>query len=135
MKVETQPNQELNFVRFSNRIFICSSYCNCLFHDFLSFDKTRVCRIYFTTYLSQNRMFSLLFLQNFLRILIFETSILSLLSSQLGSAVCSARITVCARYLNFDEICLDLSGTMCTKNLRSKFMSKTLIFVFYFRYF
>ena len=33
---------------------------------------------------------------------------------------------LCARNLNFDEICLDLSGTMCIKKLRSKFMSKTL---------
>ena len=38
--------------------------------DFLSFDRTRVCRIYFTTYVSQDRMFCFLFLQNFLRILL-----------------------------------------------------------------
>ena len=116
-------------MRFSTWIFISNLYCNWWFHDFLSFVKTRVCRIYFTTYLSQDRMFSFLFLQNFLKILrplFWVCSAVSL------PWLCSL---LCARNLNFDEICLDLSGTMCIKKLRSKFMSKTLSLMCYCIYF
>ena len=77
--------------------------------------------------LSRDRIFSFLFLQNFLRILRPRFWVCS--------AVSLALRLLCARNLNFDEICLDLSGTMCTKKLRSKFMSKTLSLMSYLVYY
>ena len=54
--------------------------------DSLSFDRSRVCRMYFTTYLSQDRMFCFFFVQNFLRILRPRFWVCSAVSLALQSA-------------------------------------------------